>query len=106
MAAEKHETDSSLVTDLETYRKKREELASRFNVIDLPGAPNALAPMHAIGWEIITVRTGKDDGDFYPQSGKLAPTKRLLNRIAMVAGVQWQRIQRVDDQRRPHARRF
>ncbi len=110
--ADETKTDDAMIRSLEGYRKTREDLGKRFNVIDLPGSPMALAPLHAIGWEIVTVTpgTGKWDtsSDYYEPSGtgRKAPTKFLSNRIAKAAGVVWQRLQRVDDRRRPHARRY
>jgi hypothetical protein len=112
MAAEKQKTGDVMIASLEQYRQKREELAKKFNVVDLPGSPMALAPLHAIGWEIVTVAPGNGQYDKSPDyygvagTGLKAPTKLLLNRIGKAAGVVWQRLQRVDDRRRPHARRF
>lgn len=62
------------------------------NVLVFPAYVRQISELHQAKLERIAIEVppkGEDSTDLYRMQGKLAPTKHLLERIAMLAGIKW-----------------
>ena len=62
--------------------------ADRYNVL-APQTVTQMTPWHQITVSTVTLSHKPDDGDVYPQSGKLALSKIGLLKLADAAGIRW-----------------